>query len=235
MKPLSENWITEDNLDFEYKKYVLLAWLQGVEQNFKTIQLYPALGELIAHYRRAVQLKQNKSDLASFFPKQLKGFGKDKLEPEFESLLEDDEMMQALERILEFSIPKFEARVNEGKDIYEFIERGIEMTSVGIVPLRTTEGYLFLSQKNSDTKVYSYEMTIYSQHDSPWRALRTQFISEWKKSFTNSFEAIKTELIRTNRDLPNPAVYVAVSEHCIPVEASFLPVAKRMLLRTLAQ
>lgn len=233
-KPLSENWITENNLDFEYKKYVLLAWLQSVEQDFRTVQLYPALAELLAHYRRAIQLRQNKTDLSSLFPKQLKGFGKDALEPEFESLMEDDEMMQSLERILEFSIPKFEERLNDGKSIYEFIERGIEMTPVGIVPLRTSEGYLFLSQKNSGTAVYSYEMTIYSQYDSPWRALRTQFISEWKKSVTNSFEAIKTELIRVNKNLPNPAVYAAVSEHCIPLDASFLPVAKRMLLRTLS-
>lgn len=234
MKPLSENWMTERNLDFEYKKYVLLAWLQSVETDFKTVQLYPALGELIAHYRRAVQLRQSTTDMAALFPKQLVGISKDGLTPEFESLLDDDEMMQALERILEFSIPKFEEWVQEGKNIYEFVESGIEMAPVGIVPLRTSEGYLFLSQGRRDTQVYSYEMTIYSQHDSPWRALRTTHVADWKLSFTNTFESIKTELIRTNPDMPNPAVYAAISEMEVPVESSFLPVAKRMLLRTIS-
>lgn len=234
MKTLSENWMTERTLDFEYKKYILLAWLQHVEQDFKTIRLYPALGELIAHYRRAVQLRQNKDDIAALFPKQVKGIGKENLALEFESLLEDDEMMQALERILEFCIPKFEERVSEGRNIYEFVERGIEMTPVGIIPLRTTEGYLFLSQGKEDTRVYSYEMTIYSHADSPWRSLRTFFIANWKRSISNSFEAIKTELIKNFRSMPNPAVYAAVSEIHIPVESAFLPIAKRMLLRTIS-
>jgi hypothetical protein len=234
MKPLSENWITERTLDFEYKKYVLLAWLQSVEDDFKTIRLYPALGELIAHYRRAVQLRQNKTELSNLFPKQLKGISKDGLSAEFESLIEDDEMILALERILEFSIPKLEEHVQEGKTIYEFVESGIEISPVGIVPLRTNEGYLFLSQGSQDTKVYSYSMTLYTQGDSPWRALRTEHIADWKRSITNSFEAIKTDLIRINKTLPNPAVYAAVSGHDIPYETSFLPVAKRMLLKTIS-
>lgn len=233
MERLSENWMTENNLDFEYKKYILLAWLQQVERDFKTVQLYPALADLIAHYRRARQLQQNKSELSALFPKQIKGLSKDGLQLEFESLLDDDEMMQALERILNYSIPRFEERVNEGRGIYEFIESGIEMTPVGIVPLRTSEGYLFLAQGKEDTRVYSYEMTIYSHLDSPWRALRTDFISQWKRSITNSFETIKSELIRNIRELPNPAVYVAVSDQTIPVEETFLPIAKRMLMREL--
>lgn len=234
MKPLSENWMTERTLDFEYKKYVLLSWLQSIERDFKTIQLYPALGELIAHYRRAVQLRQNKDDIAALFPKQLTGIGKENLELDFQTLLDDDEMMQALERILEFSIPKFEEWVNEGKNIYEFVERGIEMTPVGIVPLRNSEGYLFLSQGSEDIRVYNYEMTIYSHPDSPWRSLKTYYIAEWKKSIANSFEAIKLELIRNIRTLPNPAVYVAISELNLPVDGAFLPVAKRMLLRNIS-
>lgn len=234
MERLSENWLTENNLDFEYKKYVLLAWLQRVERDFRTIQLYPALADLIAHYRRAKQLQQNKSELAALFPKQLKGLSKDGIQLEFESLLEDDEMMKALERILDYSIPKFEERVNEGRGIYEFVENGIEMTPVGIVPLRTSEGYLFLSQGKEDTRVYSYELQIFSQHDSPWRALRTDYISEWKRSITNSFDSIKSELIRSIRELPNPAVYVAVTDQTIPLEGTFLPIAKRMLMREIS-
>ena len=235
MKRLSENWITENNLDFEYKKYILLAWLQSVETDFRAVQLYPALGELIAHYRRAVQLRQSKSDLAALFPKHLKGFEKGTLEPVFEPAMDDDEMMQSLERILEFSIPRFEEYLNDGKNIYEFIERGIEMTPVGIVPLRTSEGYLFLSQGKENTRVYSYEMTIYTDHESPLRTLRTQFISDWKSSISNSFAMIKSELVRNIQELPNPAVYAAVSDKTIPVDTAFLPIAKRMLLRTLSQ
>jgi hypothetical protein len=234
MNPLSENWITEKTLDFEYKKYLLLAWLQSVESNFRTIRLYPALSELISHYRNASLLSQNKSDLSSQFPRKITGIEKHGLQMEFEELMHDDESMIAIERLLNFSIPKFEEWMKEGRAIYEFLESGIELSPVGIVPLRTCEGYLLLCQNVGDTRVYSYEMTIYDNADSGWRSLRTTYISSWKRTFTNTFESIKAELIRTIHVLPNPAVFVAISERELPMEPTFLPIAKRMLLKEIS-
>ena len=48
---LNRDWVTEGNLDVEYKKYLLLAYLQFVQQNFSQKKLYPPLSELIEHYR----------------------------------------------------------------------------------------------------------------------------------------------------------------------------------------
>ena len=234
MKPLNENWITEKTLDFEYKKYLLLGWLQSVESEFRTIRLYPALSQLIAHYRNAMQLNLQKAGMTAQFPKKITGIDSGRLQLEFESLLRDDESMQAIQRILEFSLPKMEAWIHEGRSIYEFLEQGIEFAPVGIVPLRTAEGYLLLSQDQQDTQVYSFEMTIYDQQDSPWRALHTRYVASWKKNMTNTFESIKAELVRTFTELPNPAVYVAVSERSMPLEQTFLPIAKRMLLKTIS-
>ena len=42
MPKLSKDWITEKHIDFEYKKYVLLAYLQEVEKHFEMTSLYPA-------------------------------------------------------------------------------------------------------------------------------------------------------------------------------------------------
>jgi hypothetical protein len=33
MNKLSENWISEGWIDFEYKKYLLLAYLKNVDEN----------------------------------------------------------------------------------------------------------------------------------------------------------------------------------------------------------
>ena len=41
MATLSENWITENHIDFEYKKYVLLGYLQKVKEHFNEQKLYP--------------------------------------------------------------------------------------------------------------------------------------------------------------------------------------------------
>lgn len=234
MTHLSENWITEQHIDFEYKKYMLLAWLQKVEIEFKTIQLYPSLAELLAHYRNAFQLKQNKTQMDEKFPHALTGLRTDQLNLEFEPLIKDDSLMVEIERILDYSIPKFEAWLREGQGIYDFLEREIEITPVGIVPLRTDEGYLFLRQGQQDTRVYSFQMSIIDDPTSKWRALRTVHLADWKKSISNTPEAIKLELIRSHNELPNPAVFVAESAKEIPVEQTFLPIAKRMLMRTIS-
>ncbi len=235
MTHLSENWITERHIDFEYKKYLLLGWLQKVEAEFQTIQLYPIMAELLTHYRNAFQLRQNKQYLEGKFPRQLKGLDSSGLSLEFESLLQSEGHMDEIEKILDFSIPKFEEWLKEGKVIYDFIDSTIVLSPVGIVPLRTDEGYLILSQGVQDLKVYSFQITIYDQPDAKWRAMRTSHIADWTRSVTNTPESIKLELIRNITSLPNPAVYFAASAKEIPLEPTFLPIAKRALMRKIAQ
>jgi hypothetical protein len=41
MEKLKENWLTEGLIDFEYKKYVLLAYLKSVKESFSRVELYP--------------------------------------------------------------------------------------------------------------------------------------------------------------------------------------------------
>ena len=63
MKGLNENWITEDHIDFEYKKYLLLAYLQDVSKNFDKELLYPFLRELIGHHKALVEIKSHQQQL----------------------------------------------------------------------------------------------------------------------------------------------------------------------------
>ena len=233
MKQLSENWITDNNLDFEYKKYVLLAWLQNVEREFRNVHLYPALGELVAHYRRAIQLRDNANEIQMGFPRKLVGISPDHLSLEYYQE-EQEELIRSVVRILTFSIPHFKTWLEEGKNLYELLENGIELEPVGIVPIRNSEGYLFLRHGSEGTRVYSYEMTIYTSDTAPWRSLKTEFIADWKNTISNSFVSIKSELVKNYQALPNPAVYAAITERTLPVEPAFLPIAKRMLLRTIS-
>ena len=57
---LSKNWITEGIIDFEYKKYILLAYLQHIKSEFDERKLYPMLSDLFFHYQNLLQFKENK-------------------------------------------------------------------------------------------------------------------------------------------------------------------------------
>jgi hypothetical protein len=51
---------------------------------------------------------------------------------------------------------------------------------------------------------------------------------------TNTFENIKSDLIRYHKNLPNPATFVIETAMMLPLEETFLPLAKRTIVKILA-
>lgn len=231
-KSLNKNWITESHIDFEYKKYVLLAYLQHVSENFTENKLYPSLAELVTHYRNLTELRENKKNLFDRFPEKLASAEMRNFKLIYEKMLEDDQLMQEIESIINFSIPQFEKHLAEGKQIYEFIESRINIFPVGIVPLLANEGYIFLSfTSESEMRIYEYQVTLFENPSEKFRGICTTYLCSYRKSITNTFENIKADLIRYHKKLPNPAAYAAETELRLPVDETFLPLAKRALMR----
>src|SRR6476620_10594301 len=97
MKTLSETWFAEGYIDFELKKYTLLAYLQEISKHFNESKLYPQLSELIFHYNNLVAFRENKKYLPEQFPKKLTGIQLEKLQTLYEQMIADDELMTELE------------------------------------------------------------------------------------------------------------------------------------------
>jgi hypothetical protein len=236
MSKLSPHWITEKHIDFEYKKYTLLAWLQEVESQFDQIKIYPPLAELVEHYRNAKSLKDNKQSLSDSFTQKLQGLDMEKFRMLYEKAAADDHLMEEIESILDFSLPRFAQALEEGKKIYDIVEKATMILPIGLVPLHADSGYLFLrGGKSANTEVYEYEVTIFEQPEDKYRALHTTYITSYTSSFIHTYVSIKTDLIRGNSRLPNPAVYAVETERTIPFSETFLPVAKRLLMRKLKE
>lgn len=235
MKSLSETWFAEGRIDFELKKYTLLAYLQEVDKYFNENKLYPQLADIIFHYNNIVAFRENKKYLQEHFPKKLTGIQLEKLQLLYEQLIEDDELMQELEDIIHYSAGRIKTVINNGAEIYEFVEEKISITPVGIIPLDTQEGYFFLSAgKIHHTQVYHYRLSIFEKHDEKYRSIKTSFIDHWQRSISSTNEHIKLELIRHRKDLPNPAVYSIETELSFPIDETLLPVAKRSLVKFLS-
>jgi hypothetical protein len=232
MKTLSETWFADGYIDFELKKYVLLAYLQEVNKCFNENKLYPQLGDIIFHYNNLVAFRENKKYLQEQFPKKLSGIQMEKLQVLYEQIIEDDELMQELEDIINYSTGEIKSTISNGSQIYEFVEDKLTIFPVGLVPLDTHEGYFFLSEGSYRTTfVYQYRLSFFEKHDEKFRAIRTEYINEWERSIVNSYENIKAELLRLKRDLPNPAVYCIETDLSFPLAETLLPVAKRSLVR----
>ena len=235
MKSLSETWFTEGYIDFELKKYTLLAYLQHVNSYFNQNKLYPQLAEIIFHYNNIVAFRENRKYLQEHFPKQLTDVNIKKLQVEYERIIEDDELMKELEDIVYYSAQQIKTAIQSGTEIYEFVEAKLNIEPVGLIPLDTKEGYLLISDGYyNSTVAYQYQLSIYEKHDEKYRGLRTAFINKWIRSVSNSAENIKAELIRNRKDLPNPAVYNIETSLAYPMEETLLPIAKRSFVKYLS-
>lgn len=232
MKTLSETWFTEGYIDFELKRYTLLAYLQEINKYFHQQKLYPQLADLIFHYHNIVSFRENKKFLQEKFPKQLTEMNLAKLEVLYERMIADNELMEELENIINYSAQKMKTAITSGTEIYESVEGSLKIEPVGIIPLETNEGYMFLQNATShQTFVYYYRITMFEKHDEKYRGIKTDFINSWQKNFVNTYSNIKSELIRQRRELPNPAVYSVETGVHFPLEETLLPIAKRSLVR----
>ena len=234
MKKLSETWFAEGFIDFELKKYTLLAYLQEISGHFNEHKLYPQLADLIFHYNNIVAFRENKKYLQEHFPKKLTGIQIEKLQLLYEQMIEDDELMQELEEIIMYSAEEMRTTISSGTEIYEFVEEKLSINPVGLIPLDMHEGYFFLSAGNSKaTRVYHYRLSIFEKHDEKYRSIKTTYLDLMHRSIVNTYENIKYDLIKQRTSLPNPAVYSIETEFSFPFKETLLPIAKRSLVKYL--
>jgi hypothetical protein len=235
MKSLSETWFAEGYIDFELKKYTLLAYLQQVNKYFNENKLYPQLADVIFHYNNLVAFRENKKFLQEHFPKKLTGIQLEKLQFLYEQMVDDNELMKELEEIINYSTTTIKRTIKSGTEIYEFIEHKLIITPIGLVPLDINEGYFFLSSGKKNTKVYHYRLSFFEKHDEKYRSIRTLYIDNRRRSMSNTYENIKSELIRHRNELPNPAVYAVEIDLSFPYDETLLPIAKRSLVKYISQ
>lgn len=235
MVTLTNDWLTEGLVDYEYKKYILLAYLKDVKQRFHSSELFPFLSDLVFHYRNLQNVKQNKELLYENFPKSISKADFRKLEFTYERIAKDSEVMGQIEDIIAFALPQMQDAIDFGKELYEFVEENMEVEPVGLTPIYASEGYFFVNQDASrKVSIYRYQLSVFERSDEKYRALNTTYIAEDFSDFSRSYEQIKLDLSRSYWELPNPATFLVVSKFKFPFVETVLPVAKRILVRTLA-
>jgi hypothetical protein len=236
MERLSKDWLTQGLIDFEYKKYVLMAYLQTVKNSFSRVELYPFMADLVFHYRNLLTLKENKTLIRESFPKEISLEDFKKLELSYRKMIEDDAVMSELESIIDFSLPQIKGFLQEGSVIYEYVESKCEISPVGVTPLYAKEGYLFVTQPpERETTIYRYQMSIFEGSQEQLRSLNTEFVDKVEKKLLNTYEHLKLDLIKKFKDLPNPAAYLILARMKFPFTETLMPVAKRLFVKHISQ
>ncbi|MEO3405133.1 hypothetical protein AAFN85_14590 [Mucilaginibacter sp. CAU 1740] len=232
MRQLGANWFIEGHIDFEYKKYILLSYLQEINSHFGNKRLYPNLADLIFHYNNLIDFKKNKALLQQSFPQRLTQADIEAVKLTYQKIVTDDQSMLEIEQIINYAMGKMDPAIKTGKDIYDFVESRLNIDPVGIVPLLPYHGYFSLKNGKERTNwIYEYQITIFEGKDDKYRGINVNFVDTYEQSITNTPETIKLHLINRNKFIPNPAVYYVHSDITFPLEQTLLPVAKRSLVK----
>src|SRR5690606_24193388 len=232
MKKLSETWFAEGYIDFELKKYTLLAYLQEVGKFFNENKLYPQLAAVVFHYNNLVAFRENKKFLQEHFPKKLTGIQMEKSQLLYEQMIEDTELMHEQQVTIHYATDTLKGTLQPGASIYEFVEDTLQIIPIGLVPLDTMEGYFFLrSGHNRQMQVYHYRLSIFEKHDEKYRSIKTAFLDERRFCISHTYEILKSELIRKRSNLPNPDVYAVETNLQFPNHKKLLPEANQRHVR----
>jgi len=228
MSKLTKDWLTENYIDFELKQYVLLAYLQEVKQNYQSTKIYPYLADLIEHYKNLFILKKNQDEIKEYQTKELRSFDFKTGKLIYKLSEKDNEIFETLNQIIDYAMPLIAQNIQDGKQIYDFVEEHVTMKSVGICPLRKEEGYLLLHcADEEDVYAYQYHFSLFNSNQQHYRAIHVKKIEHYKSRFCSSFENIKMDLLEKHNELPNPAVFALNCSMNVPLEETFLPIAKR--------
>jgi len=229
------DWLLRRNIDLEYQKYKLMAYFQQVDQSFSSIKVFPYFPELIRQHRQLTQLHQKLDQFTDQIPKQLSGIDWKENKLKFTPTSnESKEEIEVVDAILEFSLPRFDAYIKEGTGIMETVEEGMKLYPIGITPLQLNEGYLLLKPSTQrETRVYEYSIGIFTSPELEYTRVKTQYITSYTWSVSNTFQSIKSKIIRYRPKLPNPATYAIEYTVQAPEKETLLPVAKKILIEAL--
>lgn len=111
---LSQTWYVESPIDFEHKQYVLLAYLQKVDNNFVKKILSPHLLHMEKLMDELFYVSSSFKMIKNDFDKQRYVYFQNvKLEGE------DNKIIYEIRDIVEYSIPQIESRIKTGYKIFE--------------------------------------------------------------------------------------------------------------------
>ena len=229
---LSKNWFSDGWIDYEYKKYELLSYLQKIDKLFNQTKLYPYFSDLINHYQNISKYIDLQKDFKKKFNKNIQSIDLKNLELNFKSKFKEHKVIEEMINIINFAKKEIKNSIDQGEELYDFIFSKMRIESVGLVPFYNKEGYLIIT-KNGDknASIFRYKCSLIHYEKDNYYGLKTQKINNELYSYNSTPNSIKINLINQFKDLPNPATY---SLHCdlnFSFKHSIIPIAKRWLIK----
>ena len=228
MKRLEKNWFVEGIMDFEYKTYVILDYIQYVNSKYKENKLFPTYPNLLTTYKSTLEFKQILDSFKkTITTKTLVGINWQEEKLVYEETKEDGfELTSEIELIIDYALPIFKKAISEGKRIYSTIDESISLDCVGIEPIYKKEGYLII-RSNKTFFTFKYNTCILKDSGEFSLPIEIIPINSQKSTLSNNIEKIKNDL--TVKQGNNFIVFFSDVESDVPLHETAIQIIKRKL------
>lgn len=232
---LNLNLFTKVRDDVEKRQYIILAELKKISTEFQYYKIYPHLSRLVDIRNTLQDVIDRLADLRNKFPKRIRKIDWVNRTIEHEVVFVDGTDLKAVEDLITWALPKIDKVIHEGIAIHDYVEKELSVEHVGILPNYKDEGYFFVPD-NQELKInlFRFELSIFQSAEDQYRSLKTKFLKALQQGRAHlSPGSIKLDLIREQKELPNPATYTFDTSLEFPFNQTILPVAKRKLMQTI--
>lgn len=226
---LPSDWMIRPAIDLEMKQYILLGYLQRVQRRFAETKLYPYLDELEQRLKELVVLQRSKAALSSGLHGEMKGFDPRTGQPIYGSV-EQPASLDVIDELIGIALPQLSGTMVRGKELRDELATRIRFWPLGVQFLDPTVGWLLLRQGN-EARVYSYSMPLLREptEQHQYRSVVTRYHGSHTVSISNTYEHIRSALLKQKRSLPMASTFVFESDVELPYIETFMPLAKRLV------
>lgn len=126
--------------------------------------------------------------------------------------------------------------LKEGQQLYEWLEKHFNLSEIGLSGLYHYEGFLLTQNGGeAETKAYRYQLSRIEGQQDPVLKLQTEYLTSFTISgLLRNYSQLKQRLMRQFRHLADCATFAVESEWTLPERETFIPIARRLLLRRLS-
>ena len=230
-KHLSPTWFMSNPVDLEHKQYILMDYLQSVQNNFNKTKLFPYIMDLKYHYTSLESFLTKREIIVNRLSK-IKGIDLERMELVYE-YPEDNENLQEIVDIATWSMPIIEKTFKEGRFLYMYVEECINLSYIGIIPDNYhKEGFLFIRQTN-EIIVDVYEYKVKAIMDANGNKITIKKIDSFDFLSKDNYEIVKMKIAAKSGNNDNPIFICVETIENIPLKETLLPILQSMIMEKL--
>jgi hypothetical protein len=204
--------------DFESSKYNILYKLKLCEKELNQSRLYPVYQILIDLYNQLSDILSNRNTI---YNKEYSDNSVE-LEKDDNSVNLNSELEKSFE-LMNWGFKLISDILENGKEIYDFVDVNINIEPIGIISKHNSEGYFLLpDNKQRLLRIFKYSKVLY-------KVLKTKEVgSKYLPLISIPNEILKNHIIA--EDILNQIIYFMNTELNFSYQHTILPVAKRKFI-----